>query len=76
MARLWQLTEDLDTRRLGLKALVDEDVDVRPWLVMVGRFVSTHYTEAEALAKVETVLAEVKNQQSVLKVLHVGPITD
>jgi hypothetical protein len=76
VARLWQLTEDLDTRRLGLKALTDEDVDVRPWLVMVGRFVSTHYTEAEALAKVEMILTEVKNQQSVLKVLHVGPITD
>lgn len=76
VARLWQLTEDPDTRRLGLKALVDEEVDVRPWLVMVGRFVSTHHTQMEALFRVEAVLAEVQNQQSVLKVLHVGPITD
>lgn len=76
VARLWQLTEDLDTRRLGLKALVDDDFPVRPWLVMVGKFVSTHYTEAEALARVEGLITEARTQQSVLKVLFVGPIVD
>ena len=74
IARLWLLTEDLPTRRLGLRAFTEGDA--RPWLLMVGKHVSTHYTEAEALNRISSVLLEAKNTQSVLKVLYVGPIID
>ena len=69
VARGWLQTEDDVVRDAMRTALVKEP---RDWVVVVGKLASTHYTAAEALERVEKVLARSRNKPRQVSVLYVG----
>lgn len=71
VARLWHVTEDPRVRAVGMKAILD---DPKPWLVVVANVGSTHYTAAEAVRRVESLLYRAEESHLPLTVTYLGPM--
>lgn len=70
VARAWWQSVDEQVRAGSLHALI---ADPRPWLVVVGKFASTHYSKDEALERARQLL---QGQAKYIHILYVGPMED
>ena len=69
IARVWMQTEDVRVRRVAQKALLE---DPKSWVVVVDTVGSTHYSEGEAVGRVDSLLSVDSFRGKPLTVLYVG----
>lgn len=70
VARAWWQSQDEAVREVAKRVLL---ADPKPWIVVVGKFGSTHYSVAEVLERVNQVLS---GQSKQVEIIYVGPMEE
>lgn len=73
VARAWLQTEDPRLREVVRRALVETP---RNWVVVVDNVGSTHYSDAEVVGRVESLLRTTAFRHQALWIMYVGPPDD